>query len=129
MMQKGLKVKDNDMIGTTNDFLRHLLSSGKLQALLVPQSTPSKKVAYPVLITDPKKLHADIIAPILPVATATMISKMTKVQPPSKPVGVVLRSCQIRALLELVKLNQANLKNIVIIGVDCPGTFPINIYA
>jgi formate dehydrogenase subunit beta len=129
MTQKILKVKDNDVVGSINDFLKHLLSSGKIQALLVPQSTPSKKVAYPVLIADARKLHADVIAPILPVATATMVSKMTKVQPPSKPIGVVMRPCQIRALVELVKLNQASLTNIVIIGVDCPGTFPMNTYA
>ncbi|MFA5101949.1 MAG: Coenzyme F420 hydrogenase/dehydrogenase, beta subunit C-terminal domain [Candidatus Thermoplasmatota archaeon] len=129
MTQKALKVQDQDVVRSTNEFLKQLLSSGKIQALLVPQSTPSKKVVYPVLIADPKKLHADVIAPVLPVATATMISKMTKIQPPSKPIGVVLRSCQIRALIELVKLNQANLTNIIIIGVDCPGTFPINIYA
>jgi len=129
MMQKTLKVKDNNVVGSANEFLRHLLSSGKIQAVLVPQSTPSKKVVYPVLIADPKKLHADIIAPVLPVATATILSKITKVQPPTRPIGVVLRACQIRALIELVKLNQANLTNIVIIGVDCPGTFPINIYA
>jgi formate dehydrogenase subunit beta len=129
MTHKVLKVKDNDVVSSTNDFLKHLLSSGKIQALVVPQITPSKKVAYPVLITDPKKLHADILAPVLPVATATVVSKMTKVQPPSKPIGVVMRSCQIRALVELVKLNQASLTNIVIIGVDCPGTFPINTYA
>jgi len=129
MTQKIFKIKDNDVVSSTNEFLRHLLSSGKIQALLVPQSTPSKKIAYPVLIADPKKLHADIIAPVLPVATATVVSKITKVQPPSKPIGVVMRACQIRALIELVKLNQANLTNIVIIGVDCPGTFPINVYA
>ena len=129
MIYKMLKVRDNDVVGSTNDFLKQLLSSGKLQALVVPQSTPSKKVAYPVLIADPNKLHADIITPVLPVATATVVSKMTKVQPPLKPIGVVMRSCQIRALVELVKLNQASLVNIVIIGVDCPGTFPINTYA
>lgn len=129
MMKKILKVKDNDVVASTNDFLKHLLASGKIQALIVPHNTPSKKVAYPVLITDPKKLHADIIAPILPVATATMVSKMTRIQPPTKPIGVVLRSCQIRALMELVKLNQANLTNVLIIGMDCPGTFPINTYA
>ncbi len=128
MTQKVLKVNDNDVINSINEFLKLLLSTGKIQALLVPQSTPSKKVAYPVLIADPKKLHADIIAPLLPVATATVISKLTKVQSPSKPIGVVMRACQIRALIELVKLNQANLTNIVIIGVDCPGTFPINTY-
>ena len=128
MTHKVIKVKDNDVVGSVNDFLSHLLSSGKIQALLVPQNTPSKKVAFPVLISDPKKLHADIVAPILPASTAAIVSKMTKVQPPTKPIGVVIRSCQIRALIELVKLNQASLTNIVIIGVDCPGTFPINTY-
>lgn len=129
MTQKVLKVKDNDVVGTINDFLRHLLSSGKIQALLVSQTTPSKKIAFPVLISDPKKLHADVIAPVLPTSTATIVSKMTKVQPPSQPIGVVMRPCQIRALIELVKLNQANLSNIIIIGIDCPGTFPINTYS
>jgi formate dehydrogenase subunit beta len=128
MTQKALKVKDNDVVGSLNDFLKHLLSSGKIQTLLVQQTLPSKKIAFPVLISDPKKLHADVIAPILPVSTATIISKMTKVQSPTKPIGVVLRACQIRALVELVKLNQANLTNLVIIGVDCPGTFPLNTY-
>jgi formate dehydrogenase subunit beta len=128
MTHRILKVRNNDVVGSTNDFLRELLSSRKLEALLVPQSTPSKKIAFPVLISDPKKLNADIIAPVLPTATATLVSKMTKLQPASKPIGVVMRSCQIRALIELVKLNQANLSNIVIIGVDCPGTFPINTY-
>jgi formate dehydrogenase subunit beta len=128
MTQKVIKVKENDVVGSTNDFLKHLLSSGKIQALLVSQNTPSKKVAFPVLISDPEKLHADIITPILPVSTATIVSKLTKVQPPLKPIAVVMRSCQIRALIELVKLNQASLTNIVIIGVDCLGTFPINLY-
>jgi formate dehydrogenase subunit beta len=129
MTQKILKVKDNDVTGSINDFLKQLLTSGKIQALLAPQNTPTNKVVYPVLITDSQKLHADIIAPVLPVSTATILSKMTKIQPPSKPIGVVLRSCQIRALIELVKLNQASLTNLVIIGVDCPGTFPLNTYA
>jgi formate dehydrogenase subunit beta len=129
MTQQVIKVKDNDVAGAINEFLRHLLVSGKIQALLVQQSTPSKKVAFPVLISDPKKLHANVIAPILPTATATIISKMTKVQPAQKPIGVVMRACQIRAVIELTKLNQANLTNLVLIGVDCPGTFSLNTYA
>ncbi|HER45578.1 MAG TPA: hypothetical protein ENO12_02040 [Thermoplasmatales archaeon] len=129
MTNKVLKVNDNDVVKSTNEFLRQLLASGKIQALLVQQSTPSKKVAFPVLISDSKKLQADIAAPVLPVSTASIVSKITKVQPPSKPIGIVMRPCQIRALIELVKLNQASLSNIVIIGVDCPGTFPINTYS
>jgi formate dehydrogenase subunit beta len=39
--------------------------------------------------------------------------------------GVVLRACEIRALVELVKFQQAKLDNAVMIGVDCLGTFPV----
>jgi len=129
MTQHVIKVKDNDVNGSLNEFLKQLLSTGKIKALLVQQSTPTKKIAFPALISDPKKLHANILAPVLPTATASIISKMTKVQATSQPIGVVMRPCQIRAVIELVKLNQANLTNIVLIGVDCPGTFPVNTYA
>jgi formate dehydrogenase subunit beta len=43
-------------------------------------------------------------------------------------VGVVLRSCEIRALIELVKLKQASLDNLLIIGVDCLGTYSVSDY-
>jgi len=129
MVHKIIKFKNNDVVGSINDFLKNLLETGKLNALLVQQSTPSKKVAFPVLISDAKKLHADIIAPILPSSTAKIVSKMTKFQASPKPIGVVMHPCQIRALVELVKLNQAKLDNIVIIGVDCLGTFSMNTYA
>jgi len=128
MTHKIIKLKDNDITGSINDFLKHLLSSGKVSALLVPQNLPSKKVVFPVLVSDPNKLHADVVAPILAASTASIISKMTKVQAAPKPIGVVMRSCQIRALIELAKLNQAKLENIIIIGVDCLGTFPLNTY-
>ncbi len=127
--QKILKVKNGDVTSTVNDFLKELLKSGKLSTLLVPQTVPSKKVVFPVLISDPNKLDANVFAPLLPVSTAKMISKITKFQPSEKPIGVVIHPCQIRALIELVKLNQANLNNIIIIGVDCLGTFPVNVYA
>ena len=127
--QKILEVKNSDVTGTVNDFLKNLLKSGKISALLVPQSVPSKKVVFPVLISDPDKLDAKVFAPLLPASTSKIVSKITKFQPSDKPIGVVLHPCQIRALIELVKLNQANLNNIIIIGVDCLGTFSLNTYA
>lgn len=129
MTQYVLNVKDKNVVDSLNDFLKQVLSSGKIHALLVQQTTPSKKVSFPVLLSDPNKLNADVIAPLMPVSTAAILSKITKVQAPSKPIGVVLRSCQIRSLIELVKLNQAKLENILIIGIDCLGTFPMNTYA
>ncbi|MEM4257631.1 MAG: Coenzyme F420 hydrogenase/dehydrogenase, beta subunit C-terminal domain [Candidatus Thermoplasmatota archaeon] len=129
-MQHGLlKIKNDDVSETVNEFLRELLASKKISALLVPQMVPSKKTVFPVLISDPKKLSADVFAPVLPVSTATMVSKITKHQAPSTPIAVVLHPCQIRALIELTKLNQARLENIILIGVDCLGTYPVTTYA
>jgi len=129
MTDKILKIKNGDTVGSVNDLLKELLKSKKVQALLVMQEVPSKAMSFPVLISDPDKLNSNVFAPVLPVATASVISKITKVGSASKLIGVVMRSCQIRALLELVKLNQANIENIVIIGVDCLGTFPVNTYS
>lgn len=129
MTDKVLKVKNGDTVGSVNDLLKELLKSKKVQALLVMQEVPSKAISFPVLISDPDQLNSNVFAPVLPVSTATVISKITKVESASKPIGVIMRSCQIRALVELVKLNQANIENIVIIGVDCLGTFPVNTYS
>lgn len=128
-IQKILPVKNGDINSAINHLLNQLLESKKISAVLAPQNVPSKKVTFPVLISDPQKLDTNIFAPVLPVSTAKMISKMTKFQASDKPIAVILHPCQMRAVIELVKLNQANLDNVITIGVDCPGTFSLNSYA
>ena len=95
-----------------------------------PLELPDKTNVVPTLVTDSEKLESSrFLAPVMPVNTARVISDMTKVTPSSKKIGVVLRNCEIRALLELVKLRQASLENITLIGIDCPGTYTVNDYA
>ena len=124
-----LTVKNKDVVRTCNDLLKKFLGSEELDALQVSQEVPSKRISFPVLISDPKLLDANIFAPVMPTSTASIISSITKLGPADRKIGAVMRSCQIRALIELVKLNQASLDNIVIIGVDCPGTYPVNTYS
>ena len=128
MTQKILKVKNGEIPEAVQEFLKDLLKEKKVSALLVMQPMPSKKTAFPVLISDPHHLHANVFSPVLPVSTAKLVSKMTKIQPAKQPIGVVMHPCQICALIELAKLNQANLENLIIIGVDCLGTFSLNTY-
>jgi formate dehydrogenase subunit beta len=45
------------------------------------------------------------------------------------PIAVVLRPCEIRALVELVKLQQAILEPFLVIGVDCWGAYSVQDYA
>ena len=106
MADKILKVINRDAVATCNKLLRGLLESKKVDALLVPQEVPSKTILFDVLISDPEQLNANVFAPVLPVSTAAIVSKITKVQRVEKTIGVVMRPCQIRALIELLKLNQ-----------------------
>jgi formate dehydrogenase subunit beta len=48
---------------------------------------------------------------------------------PRPRIGAVLRNCEIRALIELVKLQQASVEGLTIIGLDCTGTYEVEDYA
>ncbi|MEA3559051.1 MAG: 4Fe-4S dicluster domain-containing protein [Candidatus Thermoplasmatota archaeon] len=124
-----LKVKVSDAPGAVNDLLKGLLESGKVSAVLAMQETPSGKAAFPTMVSDPEKLNLNVFAPLLPVSTATIVSRMTRIKGADSPVAVVLRNCELRTLTELCKLNQADLMNLILIGVDCPGTFDINTFS
>ncbi len=45
------------------------------------------------------------------------------------PIAVVLRPCEVRAVVELAKLQQVNLDPFLIIAVDCWGTYSVQDYA
>jgi len=125
-----LEVQEEKLTKTFARFCADLLLRKKLDALLVPLELPGKANVVPTLVTDSEKLDAArLFAPVMPVNTARVVSAMTKVTPSSKKIGVVLRNCEIRALLELVKLRQASLENITLIAIDCLGTYSVNDYA
>jgi len=65
------------------------------------------------------------VFPFMPANGAKVVSRFTIEEAPSSPVAVVLRPCEIRALIELVKLEQAKLDNIYIIGFECLGVYPV----
>jgi formate dehydrogenase (coenzyme F420) beta subunit len=108
--------------------LRGLLDKGVVDALLVPMRfpgiAPGGSVA-PMLVGDPAALErADPLAPVLPINAARAASNLTLTEHREK-LGVVLRSCEIRALVELVKFQQAKVDNVLIVGVDCLGTYKV----
>lgn len=125
---KILEVANGDLSGGIQSFVAELLNRKIVASVLVPQRTPTGGMVFPALISDPSKLALDPVAPVLPVATASLVMTLTREGPLSQLVAVFMRSCQIRALIELVKLKQADLNNILIIGMECPGTFSINDY-
>jgi formate dehydrogenase subunit beta len=112
---------------TIQKVLQTLLEKQALDALLVPLVLPTGSVA-PMLVTEPAALQkADPLAPVLPINAARAVASLT-VTGHREKLGVVLRACEIRALVELVKFQQAKLDNTVIIGIDCLGTYPVPVY-
>jgi len=70
----------------------------------------------------------DPIAPVMPVIAAKAFSKVTATEHGER-LAAVLRSCELRAVIELVKLQQASLENVILIGVYCLGTYEVKDYA
>ncbi len=108
--------------------LCELLDRGLAEALLVPMTMPAGNVA-PMLVTNTAALdRADPLAPVLPINAARAVSNLTATEHREK-LAVILRACEIRALVELVKFKQANLDQVLIVGVDCLGTYRVTDYA
>ena len=117
-----IPLKDGNLVETFNEFFKGLLEKKVVDALVVPQAVLSGKSYAHTLVTDPEQIqHAAPFLPLLMVNGAKVLSSLTAWDP-GKTMGAVLRACEIRALVELAKLKQANLDRIVLIGVDCLGT-------
>ena len=125
-----LDIKDGQIRKTINAFLGDMLSKQVVKAILVSLAHPAGNSIVPTLVTNPEYLEqADVLAPVSPVNSARIVSAMTRLTPASKKTAVVMRSCEMRALIELIKLKQASLDNLILIGIDCPGVYSMDDYS
>lgn len=113
-------------LGAIRQFLASLLEKKLVDALLVPLELPTGDNVVPTIVSRPEQIQAaNPLAPVLPVNAARLVSRITLLSPSPEKLGVVLRSCELRALVELVKLKQASLEKLLLIGIDCYGTYSI----
>jgi len=118
-----IEVKNQDTVETLRGFFKTLLEQDEISAILVPWRLPMKNMVMPTLITDPERLSgADPLSPAFPMNSAKIVSRLTRKES-GGIVAAVMRSCEIRAFIELVKLKQGRTENLVIIGIDCLGAF------
>jgi formate dehydrogenase (coenzyme F420) beta subunit len=104
--------------------LADLLERRVVDAVLVPMVQPQGRHLTHALVSEPAKLaQAQPLAPSMAVNAARLVSKLS-IREPSERIAVVLRPCEERALIELVKLHQASLENIYTVVHDCPGACP-----
>jgi len=122
-----IPVENNDTLAAVRGFLKRLLEAEVVDALLVPMETPAGAIT-PALVADPDLLNAaNPLAPVMGLNAAHVAGRVS-VREPRGRIGVVLRPCELRTLVELVKLKQASLDDMVTIGVDCLGTYDVPVY-
>jgi formate dehydrogenase subunit beta len=118
-----IDVNAKDILGSLQGFLKNILGTDEIQSLLVPQHLPMKNMVMPTLVTDPNHLNGvDPLSPAFPMNAAKIVSRLTR-KPMGAKVAAVLRPCEIRAFVELVKLKQGRTEEVILIGVDCLGAF------
>ncbi|OQY01190.1 MAG: hypothetical protein B6I26_04855 [Desulfobacteraceae bacterium 4572_130] len=126
-MSKSIKLsfKKGELNKELADFFKKMIEKNAIDALLAPMTQPNKGVMQ-TLVTKNSNIKAidsiDPFAPVVPVNGAKIASSITA-KPSNRKVAMILRSCEIRALVELVKLKQANLDDVLLIGIDCIGRY------
>ncbi len=124
-----LPVENGQIRSAVNAFLKDLLDKKVVEAIMAPVKHPSKNDIVQTLITNSEYLeNADVFAPVMPVVSARILQSMTRLTPADRKTAVVMRPCEMRALVELVKLRQARLDNLLLIGIDCPGAYSVEEY-
>jgi len=110
-------------------FLREALKSSAADAVLVPVRTPAEDSYAWILTNDPSVLdNARPAAPTMPVQGAKALKSLTRKGEGKAGIIAVMRPCEIRAAIELYKLNQVHLDNITLISYDCVGAVPLQDY-
>ncbi len=125
LLMKMLRVRRKDPEATVVEMFSNWLRSGKVAGLLVP-AVSKLGIAVPVLFSDPERV--DNVHPFLPVMKvngASIVAEIAGGGSSGVRIGVVLKPCEMRGVVELIKLQQVARENLLLIGVDCPGTYKL----
>jgi len=115
-----------DPIGTVRNFLQAVWSQSSLDSMLVPLNGSEQAPPKPRWIDDPANLNG--VNPFKPLMTvnAARFVPPAKREHPDANLGALLRPCEMRALVEMVKHDGFSMDGLLTISVDCLGTIPLD---
>jgi formate dehydrogenase subunit beta len=129
-----LPIKDKDALASIRDLLAKLLEKKIVDGVLVPVEHHDGSVPHPALVTDASQTAlANPLVPMMLINAARMV-KLLLTRPeedkageePERRLAVVMRPCELRALIELAKLQQVDPAQILTVGIDCVGTYELD---
>ena len=110
---------------TIIDLLEKAFDKGVFDTVIIPMKVPAGDSFAYVLVKD-KSLLKDVfpLPPTMLVQGAKAVSSVTRLGKGKMKIAAIMRPCETRATIELVKLSQTNLENMTLISIDCPGVLP-----
>jgi formate dehydrogenase (coenzyme F420) beta subunit len=110
-------------------FLKLAADKKLFDAIMLPMQVPSGDSFAWILIKDMSLLdEATPIAPIMPVNAAKAVKRLTRKGEANLKIAVLIKPCEVRACVELSKLNQIRTEDLVILSYDCLGALPMQDY-
>jgi len=125
-MTKALKINKNVEQGIL-EFLKFLLENGKIKGVFTLRKiSKDGAVAYSLITKSEELKDAVPLFPLMPANAGKLLSRFTLKENATKPIAAVVKPCELRAFIELVKLEQGSLKNLFFISSTCGGVHPID---
>jgi len=124
-MTKVLRINKSAEEGL-KELLKFLLENGKVKGVVTLRKTGEDGAISYSLITNADHIESTLpLFPLMPVNLGQQLSLLTLMEPATDPIAVVLRPCELRAFVELVKRNQGSLENFLFISSTCGGVYPL----
>lgn len=107
------------------DLMKNALSSGAVSSVMIPSRGAENSFPW-ILAYDVSALDkAEPVPPVMSVQGAKALASFTQSTEKEKMLAV-MRPCEARAAIELSKLEQIDLNNIILLTMDCPGAVPLS---
>jgi formate dehydrogenase (coenzyme F420) beta subunit len=126
-----LEVRDGDTLKALRQFLDTFWEHNGLDILLAPlESFDHSSVSIQQIENRRDLERVNPFAPVMMTNAARFTSQEIQ-DNRGKKVAAILRPCELRAFIELQKRKKISLDrdSVVILGVDCIGTFPMDVYS
>ena len=125
-----IRVRDGDALSALRQFLAAWWRHDKLEALFAPVEVPARSTVVSQVIEDPAGLAAvNPFAPVMLNNAAATIGDYAR-HYAGRRVAALLRPCELRTLVELRQQGRLppEAESVIILGIDCPATFPADRY-
>jgi hypothetical protein len=120
-----LQVDERDPLSTARSLLSHVWVDSKLDGMLIPSWIEDQPFPTATLHQDPQSLsQSDPFSPIMPQNIAGVAADLVQ-QHPDRRLGLSLRPCELRSLVQLADRDGIDLSDTLLISTDCLSVFPL----